>query len=106
VTRERSTRQGYFGQADGLNGQEEYQDHGPAADLNVDSIDVLSVVCRSDGTASIFGTATVNGSGTFDYRLDLNDMGEPGDLDMYRIRLSSGYDSGEQILEGGNVQIH
>jgi hypothetical protein len=92
--------------ADGLNGQEEYQDHGPAADLNVHSIDVLSVVCRSDGTASIFGTATVNGSGTFDYRIDLKDMGEPGDLDTYRIRLSSGYDSGEQILEGGNVQIH
>jgi hypothetical protein len=93
--------------ADDLSGQEEYQDHGPAADLNVHSIDVQSVVCSSDGTqASIFGTATINGGGTFDYRIDLKDLGEPGDLDTYRIRLSNGYDSGVQVLQGGNVQIH
>ena len=93
--------------ADGLKGQEEYRDHGPDADLNVHSIDVLAVTCSRDGTqASIFGTAKINGSGTFDYRIDLKDMGEPGDLDTYRIRLSNGYDSGTQVLEGGNVQIH
>ena len=93
--------------ADGLKGQEEYQDHGPAADLNVHSINVQSVVCSRDGTqASIFGTATVNGGGSFDYRIDLKDLGEPGSTDTYRIRLSNGYDSGVQVLEGGNVQIH
>jgi len=93
--------------ADGLKGQEEYQDHGPAADMNVHSIDVLAVVCSADGTmASIFGTATVDGSGSFDYRIDLKDLAEPGSSDTYRIRLSNGYDSGEQVLEGGNVQIH
>ena len=93
--------------ADGLKGQEEYQDHGPAADLNVHSIDVLAVTCSRDGTqASIFGTATVNGGGSFDYRIDLKDLGEPGSSDTYRIRLSNGYDSGVQVLEGGNVQIH
>ena len=32
--------------ADGLKGQEEYQDHGPAADLNVHSINVQSVVVQ------------------------------------------------------------
>jgi hypothetical protein len=32
--------------------------------------------------------------------------GEPGTVDTYRIRLSNGYDSGEQTLVGGNVQIH
>jgi hypothetical protein len=94
-------------QANGLKGQEQYRDHGPAANLNVHSINVLSVVCSSDGTeASIFGTATVNGSGTFDYRIDLKDLDEPGSSDTYRIRLSNGYDSGEQVLEGGNVQVH
>ena len=88
-------------------GQEEYQDHGPAADLNVHSINVQAVTCSADGTqASIFGQATINGSGTFDYRIDLEDLGEPGTSDTYRIRLSSGYDSGEQVLEGGNVQVH
>jgi hypothetical protein len=88
-------------------GQEEYRDHGPAADLNVHSIDVQAVTCSSDGTqASIFGTATINGSGTFDYRIDVEDLGEPGRDDTYRIRLSNGYDSGEQELESGNVQVH
>lgn len=93
--------------ADGLKGQEQYQDHGPATPMNVHSIDVDAVLCSPDGTqASIFGTATVNGSGSFDYRIDLKDLGEPGSGDTYRIRLSNGYDSGEQTLSGGNVQIH
>jgi hypothetical protein len=88
-------------------GQEEYQDHGPAADMNVHSLNVQAVTCSSDGTqASIFGEATIDGSGTFDYRIDVEDLGEPGSNDTYRIRLSNGYDSGEQTLESGNVQIH
>ena len=93
--------------ADGLTGQEEYQDHGPAMDINVHSIDVTSVTCSADGTqASIFGTATINGSGTFNYRIDLKDLTEPGSTNTYQIRLSNGYDSGEQTLNRGNVQIH
>jgi Mg-chelatase subunit ChlD len=93
--------------ASGPQGQEQYQDHGPAVDLNVHSIDVDSVTCSADGkSASIFGTATINGSGTFDYRIDVTDNGEPGTADTYRIRLSTGYDSGVQVLVGGNVQLH
>jgi hypothetical protein len=92
--------------ADGLKGQEQYRDHGPPS-LNVHSIEILSVVCSADGTqATIFGTATVNGTGEFDFRIDLKDLGEPGSADTYRIRLEGGYDSGEQVLLGGNVQIH
>jgi Bacterial Ig-like domain (group 1) len=88
-------------------GQEEYQDHGAAAAMNVHSINVQAVTCSADGTsASIFGQATIDGAGTYDYRIDLKDLGEPGSSDTYRIRLSNGYDSGEQTLEGGNVQIH
>jgi len=94
--------------ADGLSGEEEYQDHGPAQDMNVHSIDITAVVCNAAGTlASIFGTATVDGSGSFDFRIDVADNGEPGRNDTYRIRLSNGYDSGVQTLSaGGNVQIH
>ena len=93
-------------QADGLRGEQEYQDHGPAVVMNVHSIDVLAVECSSDGTeASIFGTATVDGEGEFDYRIDLKDLGDSG-TDTYRLRLSNGYDSGEQDLSGGNVRIH
>lgn len=88
-------------------GEEEYQDHGPAVDINVHSIEILAVTCSADGTmASIFGSATINGEGSYDFRIDLKDLGEPGSSDTYRIRLSSGYDSGEQVLDRGNVQIH
>lgn len=91
----------------GPSGQEEYQDHGPAVDSNVHSIDVGAVTCSRDGTmASIFGTATIDGAGSFVYRIDVKDLGEPGTSDTYRIRLSNGYDSGEQVISGGNVQIH
>jgi hypothetical protein len=91
----------------GPSGQEEYQDHGPVSAMNVHSIDVLAVTCSADGlSASIFGTATINGAGTVDYRIDVTDNGEPGRSDTYQIRLSNGYDSGVQTLVGGNVQIH
>jgi hypothetical protein len=111
--------------ANGQKGQEEYQDHGPVTDINVHSIDVRFLTCGDGGvgvgvasrvatdasssdaqTASIFGTATVNGSGSVDYEIDLVDAGEPGTADTYRIVLSNGYDSGVQTLVGGNVQIH
>jgi hypothetical protein len=90
-------------------GQEEYQDHGPAIPpMDVHSIDVLAVTCTLDfKQGSIFGTATINGSGTFVYRIDVQDNAEPGTgQDKYGIRLSNGYDSGLQTLKGGNVQIH
>jgi hypothetical protein len=91
----------------GPRGQEEYQDQGPATAMNVHSIDVQAVTCSRDGTsASIFGTATIDGSGSFDFRIDVVDNGEPGaGSDTYRIRLN-GYDSGVQTLLGGNIQIH
>jgi hypothetical protein len=102
---------GTFGgnaKADGLQGEEEYQDHGPAQSMNVHSIDITAVVCNATGTkASIFGTATVDGAGSFLFRIDVADNGEPGRNDTYRIRMSNGYDSGVQTLEkGGNIQIH
>ena len=88
-------------------GQEQFQDHGPAADMNVHSISVLAVTCNAAGTAaSIFGKATIDGSGSFDYRIDLQDLGEPGRNDTYRLRLSTGYDTGVRTLRGGNVQVH
>jgi hypothetical protein len=89
-------------------GQQQYTDHGPATPMNVHSIDVLAVTCSADGTeATIFGRATIDGSGSFDYRIDLEDLATPGSGgDTYRIRLSNGYDSGQQTLLGGNVQIH
>jgi hypothetical protein len=37
----------------------------------------------------------------------VQDNAEPGTgADKYEIRLSTGYDSGLQTLQGGNIQIH
>jgi hypothetical protein len=85
-------------------GQQEYLDHGPAQRLHMNSINVLAVVC--DGSrASIFGQATIDGSGIFSYRINLQDLGAPGKgQDTYSLFID-GYSSGEQILGGGNIQI-
>lgn len=88
-------------------GQEQYQDHGPAQTLNVNSTSVASIVCSSDKTqATIYGRATINGSGSYIYRIVLQDNGSSGSTDAYGIRLSNGYDSGLQSLRSGNVDIH
>jgi hypothetical protein len=90
-------------------GQHEYQDRGPAQPMNVHSINVLAVVCAATpdgGTAQIYGRATIDGAGSYIYRIDVEDHGEPGTSDKYWIILSNGYNSGSQTLIGGNVQIH
>jgi hypothetical protein len=90
-----------------VSGQEEYQDKGPAQPFNLHG-GVLAIVCDPDPTkATIFGQATVDGTGTHDYRIDVRDLAEPGrDNDRYRIQIDTGYDSGDQALGGGNIQIH
>lgn len=87
-------------------GQEEYTDHGPAQPLKVKSIKILAVICSQDRKqATIYGSATVNGSGSHLFRIQVTDNGEPGTNDTYGILLSTGYYSGEQKLQGGNIQI-
>lgn len=92
--------------ADGTpQGQEEYQDEG--ASMDVHSTDITATTCSSDGTqATIYGDATINGSGSYVFRIDVTDMGSPGTNDTYGIMLSNGYDSGIHLLGGGNVTIH
>lgn len=73
----------------------------------MNTIDVQAVVCSDDRTrASIFGRTTVNGDGEYEYQIDLEDRGEPGTDDRYRIFIPGiAYESGPQTLRGGNVQI-
>ncbi len=89
-----------------VSGQEEYQDKGPADPFNLHG-DVTVIVCDPDPTrATIFGDATIDGSGSHMFRIDVRDFAEPGKgVDTYRMRVET-YDSGEQTLEGGNIQIH
>jgi hypothetical protein len=83
----------------GVKDQEQFTDEGPATTLEVHSISIQTVLCSADKTeATIFGTAIINGTGSFDFRIDVKDLGQPGRNDTYRIRLSNGYDSGEQKL--------
>jgi hypothetical protein len=90
-----------------VSGQEKYQDQGPVQPLNANSTSVASVVCSSDKTqATLYGQATINGSGSYTYRIVLQDNGSSGSTDAYGIRLSNGYDSGLQSLQNGNIDIH
>jgi hypothetical protein len=89
-----------------VSGQEEYQDQGPAQPFNLHG-NVLAITCGTDGTqATIFGEATIDGTGSHPYRIDVRDLAEPGrGIDRYRLQVDS-YDSGDQTLQGGNIQIH
>jgi hypothetical protein len=90
-----------------VQGQEQYQDKGPAQPLNVHSISLAATTCSSDLTsATIFGTATIDGSGIHVFRIDVTDAGSPGRNDTYGIILDTGYASGQKQLQGGNVTIH
>ncbi len=108
ITTAAGDKASFGGNVNEVKGQLEYQDHGPATNINVHSIRVTSGFCISDSfaAATITGFATVDGEGSYEYILDLVDAGEPGRADLFRLRLSNGYDSGEQPLLGGNVQIH
>jgi len=67
---------------------------------------VLAIVCQGSTQASIYGQAKINGSGSFFYRINVKDLAEPGvGIDTYWILLQTGYNSGEHILQGGNIQI-
>ena len=86
-------------------GRAEYQDHGRAQAMNVKSINVLAVVCTS--------TTASNLRRGHDRRLrHLRLPHRPrrqrraGQERHLPHPLSNGYDSGQQTLEGGNIQIH
>ena len=90
-------------------GSEGYRDHGPVSPLAVSSTKITATTCSADRTvASIFGEATINGSGTYVFRIDVEDgdNASPPTSDRYGITLSNGYQSGFMPLGGGNVKIH
>jgi hypothetical protein len=89
---------------DTVQGEENYQDHGPADPRHVQSIELTAMTCSDDLTeGTIFGRATVDGAGDVVFRIDVTDQGQD---DTYGLTMSDGYMSGQQQLQGGNVQIH
>jgi len=90
-----------------VQGQQEYQDQGPAQPMNVHSTEITATTCSDDLTmASIFGKATIDGAGSHVFRIDVRDGGSGGSNDNYGITLDNLYMSGQQPLQGGNVTIH
>ncbi|MGH3130422.1 MAG: post-COAP-1 domain-containing protein [Gaiellaceae bacterium] len=88
-------------------GQQTYHDHGPMQPMSVKALTVEAVICSDDRTtAELYGTASVDGEGEYEYRIKLVDNGEPGTDDVYGITIPGvAYASGDQTLDGGNVQI-
>jgi hypothetical protein len=84
----------------GLNGNCNVIDHETNAQIRCLSVDSLVIV----GThATFFGHATFDGAVT-DYRIDVDDLGEPGSTDTFKIQLDNGY-AAAGVLAGGNIQI-
>jgi hypothetical protein len=68
-------------------GQEQYTDS--PANVDFHSSSVLAIVCDSTmERAEIFGQGTVNGSGTYNYRIDLTDPDSTNTSDTYGILMS------------------
>jgi len=78
-------------------------DHALSAQFKCKTIDSLIVV----GTHATFsGQGTFNRSSTLiHYTIDVDDLGEPGTLDTFKVVLGNGYTAGGPLL-GGNIQIH
>ena len=92
-------------QAGAPSGQEQYTDS--RASLDVHSIDILAITCSPTlELADIYGNATINGSGSHLFRIEVEDPDSTGASDMYWITLDTGYDSGPQPLGGGHNEIH
>jgi hypothetical protein len=81
-----------------------YQDHG-VMPRTVKSTTITSVTIDGNNCAQILGTATVNGSGSFGFQVQVCDNGEPGNTDTFSINMSDGYFA-SGTLRGGNIQIH
>lgn len=95
------------------NGEQQARDHGPVEPFTFHG-NVIAVICEAanpttgtPGRATIFATSTNAGSVTALARIDVTDAGESGrGSDTYRFRLATNYDTGEQPLKSGNIQIH
>lgn len=81
-------------------GQLTYQDKQAGVRIKATSITLVAI---SGTHATILGSADVNGTPT-DFRVDVDDLGEPGRSDTFRI-VAGAYSAGG-TLNGGNIQIH
>jgi hypothetical protein len=97
----------------GFRGHLRYEDNTNNISLTSTSITFVSIL--SDNKHATFnGTATVNGTSGYTFRVDVEDNGEPGKgVDRFRIRLNgpTSYDSNNfaangGLLTAGNIEVH
>ncbi len=82
-------------------GQLTFIDHATGKKVQSTSIDSFNVV----GTKATFtGRATVNGVPGIKFVVEVEDLGEPGIADTFRIVLADGFAAGGVLLRG-NIQV-
>jgi hypothetical protein len=94
---------GFNAQSDGqpVKGNCNVIDHATQTHIKCLTVDTLVVAATH---ATFFGQASVGGA-TTTYRIDVDDLSEPGTQDTFKIQTDGGYIA-VGILEGGNIQIH
>jgi uncharacterized delta-60 repeat protein len=82
--------------------------HDSAANEIVKAISISALTVSPDCKhGTIYGVATVNGQGAYNFVADLDDFAEPGaNVDAFRIQLNDGYVAGGTVTTGGNNQVH
>jgi hypothetical protein len=85
-------------------GELQYIDH--TTKMTVHGPNMTSLVVSSDKTKATFtGECEINGVSGFKFKVYVEDNGEPGKNDVFKIALSNGYSAGDKLLNG-NIQIH
>jgi hypothetical protein len=78
-----------------------FRDHGAKKSVEATSIDSFAAV----GTKATFtGRATVDGVPGVKFTVEVEDLGEPGRADTFRIVLADGYAAGGVLLNG-NIEV-
>jgi len=98
---------------DSFKGNLSYADKTNNVDFESVSITFVSILIDNQH-ATLKGTATVNGTSGYTFRVDTEDNGEPGKgVDRFRIRFNgpTSYDSNAfaangGLLTAGNIQVH
>jgi hypothetical protein len=93
-----------------------YVDHGGFAGASPYHVDSTDITAYGENTAfpnarEICGVASTNAGETVQFRLRMEDNGEPGTNDTFGIVLSNGYHLTPRPLNngdsgGGNIQLH
>src|SRR5207248_931874 len=97
----------YQSGASGPGGDLSFDDH---AGTKVKATAIASLVIGSGNRATVKGSATINGSGSYNFQLDVVDSGEPGRNDTFHLLVTNPvaplwkYET-SGTLAGGNIQV-